>query len=101
MMYRKIVVYLLCFVLFFTNTEVAFSNPREELTLSDEIVLKNTFEFIKNEIIFSVEDGTEDNNAKEENPEIVISGSCGDNATYTLYKNGQLVISGQGATYDY
>ena len=33
--------------------------------------------------------------------EIVKSGSCGDNVTYTLYNDGELVISGSGAMVNY
>ena len=32
---------------------------------------------------------------------VIISGSCGNNCTYTLYGNGQLVISGTGDMEDY
>ena len=34
-------------------------------------------------------------------PKIINSGKCGDNVTYTLYENGQLVISGSGPMKDY
>ncbi len=36
-----------------------------------------------------------------EEKEVTLNGKCGENATYTLYDDGTLIISGKGATIDY
>ena len=37
----------------------------------------------------------------EAEPQTVDSGTCGENVSWTLYDNGQLVISGTGDMYNY
>ena len=59
--------------------------------------------------VSDISEETESKTFEEEQPkekaysqsEIIDSGKCGDNAEWTLYRNGTLIISGSGDMYDY
>ena len=38
---------------------------------------------------------------KQETSPVIEKGKCGENAEYSLHKNGSIYIYGSGATYDY